>query len=158
MRPSGPPRLSRAVLLIVWLQECVQWPAGPAQLGRWRHHADPYRREHGETTEADVPMTTRATTFGKRAAMTRRRGAVAVLVGVASLALAPQSVPRWPTAGWPASTLESEGLKPGAFEALDRDAATGAFGNLDRLFVTRHGRVVFDRRYPRDYREISRGR
>jgi hypothetical protein len=85
-------------------------------------------------------------------------GAIAVLLGVASLALAPQPARSWPTARWPVSTPESEGMKPDTFAALDRDATAGAFGNLDRLFVTRHGRVVFDRRYRHDYREISRGR
>ena len=43
-------------------------------------------------------------------------------------------------------------------DTIDRDIRDGAFGNVDRLFVTRKGVVVTDRRYERDYHAASRGR
>lgn len=64
----------------------------------------------------------------------------------------------WPTNGWATATLESQGLEREPFRALDRDIRAGVYGDVDRLFVTRNGLAVFDRTYPRDYREISRGR
>jgi len=45
-----------------------------------------------------------------------------------------------------------------SLEAIDRDARAGAYGNIDRLLVIRKGTSVIDARYPRDYRDISRGR
>ena len=80
-----------------------------------------------------------------------------LLVAGAALAAAPQPARPWPTAGWTTATLEAEGMRPALLLALDRDAASGVFGHVDRLLVVRHGRLVFDRRYPRDYGAISRG-
>jgi CubicO group peptidase (beta-lactamase class C family) len=64
----------------------------------------------------------------------------------------------WPTGGWAQATPQSQGLSPEAFEAIDRDVTAGVYGNVDAIAVVRNGRLVFDRRYARDYREISRGR
>jgi CubicO group peptidase (beta-lactamase class C family) len=47
---------------------------------------------------------------------------------------------------------------PGSLDAIDRDARAGVYGNVDRLLVIRKGATVIDARYPRDYRDISRGR
>jgi hypothetical protein len=46
----------------------------------------------------------------------------------------------------------------GALDTIDRDVRAGVYGNVDRLLVIRKGAIVIDARYPRDYREISRGR
>jgi len=64
----------------------------------------------------------------------------------------------WPTRGWPSATPASQGLSPEALDALDRQIRDGVYGYVDRIFVTGHGRAVYDQQYPRDYREISRGR
>ena len=69
-----------------------------------------------------------------------------------------QSAVVWPGEAWPPATPESQGLAGATLAALDREIQDGAFGNIDRLLVIRNGRAVFDRRYARDYREISRGR
>lgn len=82
--------------------------------------------------------------------------AIAFLV-VASLAAATQPPVTWPAASWPAATPESQGLTSVAFDALDRDIATGVYGNIDRLLVIRNGRAVLNKRYERNYREISSG-
>ena len=66
--------------------------------------------------------------------------------------------PGWPGERWPTATLEAERLDPAPFASLDGEIRGGAFGHVDQLLVIRHGRAVFDRRYARDYRDISRGR
>lgn len=63
----------------------------------------------------------------------------------------------WPTKGWAVATPASQGLSGAALDAIDRAARDGAYGNIDAILVTRHGRLVADYRYERDYREISRG-
>jgi CubicO group peptidase (beta-lactamase class C family) len=35
---------------------------------------------------------------------------------------------------------------------------SGTYGNTDRLAVVRNGKLVLDERFPRDYREVSRGK
>ncbi|HYN09058.1 MAG TPA: serine hydrolase [Vicinamibacterales bacterium] len=83
--------------------------------------------------------------------------ALAVAQPTAQQAPAPASPARWPTAGWPSATPESQGLSAAAFAALDKEIRDGVYGNVDRLFVVRRGQAIVNQRYPRDYREISRG-
>lgn len=66
--------------------------------------------------------------------------------------------PPWPTNGWASSNPTAEGLSERALGDLDRRIRNGDFGYIDRLVVTRHGRLVLNERYDNDYREISRGR
>src|SRR5688572_16056203 len=63
-----------------------------------------------------------------------------------------------PANGWAASSIESEGLDPAPLRDLVARAQSGTFGNTDRLVVIRNGKLVLDERFPRDYREISRGK
>jgi beta-lactamase family protein len=63
----------------------------------------------------------------------------------------------WPAASWTTATPESQGLSSATMAALDKDIQDGAYGNVDRVFVVRRGHAVFDRRYTRDYKTISRG-
>jgi CubicO group peptidase (beta-lactamase class C family) len=77
-------------------------------------------------------------------------------VVLAAVLVQPDSPP-WPGAAWPAATPESQGLPTEPFDALDRAIAAGTYGNIDRMLVIRNGRRVVDKRYSRDYREISRG-
>jgi CubicO group peptidase (beta-lactamase class C family) len=84
---------------------------------------------------------------------------IAMLVAAISLAASSQpSRVVWPAAGWATATPESQGLSSATFTALDRDIAAGVYGHIDRMLVIRHGRLVVDARYARNYREISRGR
>jgi hypothetical protein len=59
---------------------------------------------------------------------------------------------------WPRSTVEAQGLAAAPLEQLVARARAGEFGNVDRLVVVRHGFLVLDERFDRDYRTISRGR
>jgi hypothetical protein len=53
----------------------------------------------------------------------------------------------WPTDGWRISTPAAEGLDAAPLDRLAKDVDAGTFGHVDRVFVARHGRVVFDRRW-----------
>ena len=59
---------------------------------------------------------------------------------------------------WPVSTPEAQGLDAGPLRALAARIRAGEFGNVDRLVVVRNGALVWNDRYERDYRTISRGR
>ena len=66
--------------------------------------------------------------------------------------------PVWPGLTWAVSSPKAEGLADEPLSALEHRIRDGDFGYVDRLVVTRHGRLVVDARYGHDYREISRGR
>jgi hypothetical protein len=72
--------------------------------------------------------------------------------------LSAQQAPSWPGATWQTSTPAAERMAAAPLDSLHARASRGAYGLVDHLFVTRHGRVVMDHRYPHDYREISRGK
>jgi CubicO group peptidase (beta-lactamase class C family) len=64
----------------------------------------------------------------------------------------------WPTAGWTNAAPASQGLDAQRLADLDRDIKADVYGQIDHLLVVRNGYLLFDQRYPRDYRTISRGR
>ena len=82
---------------------------------------------------------------------------IAIVLAIATL-VAGQQAQRWPTKGWAKGTPQSQGLSAEAFDELDRGIAAGTYGNIDWMVVARGGTLVVDKRYARDYREISRGR
>jgi len=55
---------------------------------------------------------------------------------------------------WPTSTPSKVGLNPTVLDSLDAEIRAGKYGNIDRMVVIRRGRVVTDKRYPRDYDRI----
>jgi CubicO group peptidase (beta-lactamase class C family) len=65
--------------------------------------------------------------------------------------------PEYPGAAWSRSTPAAEGLDPAPLDRLVREAASGAAVNVDRLFIVRHGRVVLDTAFARDYRDLAEG-
>jgi CubicO group peptidase (beta-lactamase class C family) len=68
-----------------------------------------------------------------------------------ALALALQALPGVAAADWPKSDPAAEGVDAATLVALDAEMAAGKHGNIDGLLVIRHGKVVFERRYARDY-------
>jgi CubicO group peptidase (beta-lactamase class C family) len=83
----------------------------------------------------------------------------AVLIAIGALTqLVAQPPPVWPGTKWAQASPESQGMSGAALAELDRQISEGAYGNVDRVLVIRRGHAVFDRRYSRDYREISRGK
>ncbi len=61
----------------------------------------------------------------------------------------------WPGAEWPISTPEAEGIDPDAIAALVGDIAAGRYGLVDHFLLIRHGNVVADHRFERDYVPIA---
>ena len=61
-----------------------------------------------------------------------------------SLAQASEQASVWPTAGWPTSTPEAQGMSPSALADL---VEFGAANAIDSVLVVRHGRVVLDAYY-----------
>jgi len=81
----------------------------------------------------------------------RRCNFVLVILGVSILvcgasAQGPES--------WPISTPQAVGLDPKVLAELDADIAAGKYGYVDSMLVIRNGRLVYDRSYPHDYRQI----
>src|SRR5262245_48064928 len=56
-----------------------------------------------------------------------------------------------PARDWKRSTPEAEHMDARVLESLDREFAEGRHGFVDSMFVARHGRLVFERRYDHDY-------
>lgn len=61
---------------------------------------------------------------------------------------------RRPSTDWPTATPASSGLDAKALATLDADIESGKYGNVDSLTIIRHGKLVFDKSYPRDYSAV----
>jgi CubicO group peptidase (beta-lactamase class C family) len=68
---------------------------------------------------------------------------------------APATQAPWPTESWSLSMPEAQGMDAGPLEALDHKIGQGEFGYVDSMLVIRHGYVVYDKAYPRDYNAIA---
>ncbi len=55
---------------------------------------------------------------------------------------------------WPLTSADSAALDSQALYALDADFKTGVIPLVDRLLVTRCGKIAFDRRYEHDYGSV----
>ena len=55
---------------------------------------------------------------------------------------------------WPNASAKSVGLNEKALAAFDADIAAGKFGYIDSMTIIRHGKLVFEKRYPHDYDKI----
>jgi len=84
------------------------------------------------------------------------RPAFLLLLLAAACGGGPRVAP-WPTDGWATAAAESVGLDPAPLRVFHAEVAAGRYGLVDRLLVVRRGFVVLDERYPRAYRDISRG-
>lgn len=62
----------------------------------------------------------------------------------------------WPTAGWQTATPAEQGLDGARLEAFSTELAGERHGYIDGMLVVRHGKVVFQREYHRDYEEPFR--
>lgn len=55
---------------------------------------------------------------------------------------------------WPVATPAQVGLNVAVLDSIDREIKAGTYGYVDRLLVIRHGKLAWDRSYPRDYDAI----
>ena len=60
----------------------------------------------------------------------------------------------YPAKEWTVSTPQAENIIPDSLAAIDRDITTGKYGYVDALFVTRNGKVIYDKEYKHDYAKI----
>jgi CubicO group peptidase (beta-lactamase class C family) len=60
----------------------------------------------------------------------------------------------WPTKKWPTAMPTDVGLNFAALAEFDADIAKGKYTHVDTVTVIRHGKIAFDRSYPRDYAKI----
>jgi hypothetical protein len=77
-----------------------------------------------------------------------------LVVLLAAAATSTSTAQSWPTKGWPTATPQAVGLNAKVLDSLDAEIASGRYGNVDRMLVIRHGRVAFDRKYPRNYDSV----
>ncbi len=61
---------------------------------------------------------------------------------------------RWPDKIWQVSTPHSEGMNGDLLKAFDNEISNGNFGNVDEIFVTRHGAVVYQKKFKNDYDKL----
>jgi len=96
---------------------------------------------------------------------TRKIGSLAtVTIALAIAGLMGCRVPReatdamlvtWPGVDWPVSTPEAEGIDRTAIDSLVADIEAGRYGLVDHFLLIRHGRVVADHHFERDYESMS---
>jgi len=55
---------------------------------------------------------------------------------------------------WPTATPAAVGLNAAVFDSIDAEIRDGKYGNIDRLVVIRHGKLVVDQSYARDYERL----
>ena len=55
---------------------------------------------------------------------------------------------------WRDASPKSVGIDEKALAAFDAEIASGKFGNVDSFTIVRQGKLVFDKRYERDYNKI----
>lgn len=58
---------------------------------------------------------------------------------------------------WPVSSPAEQSLDPRPFEALDAEVRAGRYGYIDHIMILRHGHVVMNEHYERDYVAASAG-
>jgi len=88
-----------------------------------------------------------------------RRGALlatagvttALLLTVASAGVAQRASTN---AAWPTASPRAVGLEVAVLDSLDAEIRTGQYGNVDRMVVVRHGKLVYDKSYAHDYDAI----
>jgi CubicO group peptidase (beta-lactamase class C family) len=63
---------------------------------------------------------------------------------------------QWPSKDWTVATPQSQAMQADSLRAFDDALATGKYGYIDGIFVTRHGKLVYQKTYKHDYGTIYR--
>jgi CubicO group peptidase (beta-lactamase class C family) len=75
-----------------------------------------------------------------------------------SLSIFAAAPPEWPTRDWTTSTPQAEQVDAAVLDELHQAISSGKHGNVDSMLVIRHGRIVFEKTYARDYQRLFSGR
>ncbi len=60
----------------------------------------------------------------------------------------------WPLKEWPVSTPALQKMNANVLQAFDIEIADGKFGNVDEMLVTRHGSIVYQKKYQHGYDKL----
>jgi len=60
----------------------------------------------------------------------------------------------WPLRDWPVATPQSMSMNADSLQAFDNDIASGKYGNIDKVIITRHGKLLYQKSYNHDYDKI----
>ena len=60
----------------------------------------------------------------------------------------------WPLRDWPVATPQSESMNADSLRAFDEDIVRGKYGYVDKVVITRHGKLLFEKSYAHDYDKI----
>jgi len=63
--------------------------------------------------------------------------------------------PGWPGETWPVSTPAAENVNGAVLDSIDAEIRAGEFGRIDHFLVIRHGKLIYDRHYERDYAALA---
>ena len=61
---------------------------------------------------------------------------------------------QWPLKEWPVSTPQSQSMNADSLQSFDDAIASGKYGNVDGMMITRNGKLVYQKRYIHDYDKI----
>ncbi len=60
----------------------------------------------------------------------------------------------WPLRDWPIATPQSMSMSADSLDALGNDIANGKYGNIDKVVITRNGKLLYQKSYAHDYDKI----
>lgn len=61
---------------------------------------------------------------------------------------------QWPLKEWPVATLQSQSMNADSLKLLDKLIASGKYGYVDGMIVTRNGKLIYEKKYAHDYDKI----
>jgi len=61
---------------------------------------------------------------------------------------------QWPLKEWPVATPQSQSMNVDSLKAFDDAIASGKYGYIDGMVITRHGKLVYEKTYKHDYYKI----
>ncbi len=61
---------------------------------------------------------------------------------------------QWPVKEWPVATPQSQLMNADSLKAFDDAIASGKYGYIDGMVITRHGKLVYQKNYTHDYDKI----
>ena len=60
----------------------------------------------------------------------------------------------WPLRDWPVATPQSGSMNADSLQAFDDDITSGKYGNIDKMIITRNGKLLYQKSYTHDYDKI----
>ncbi len=77
-----------------------------------------------------------------------------ILFAFIIIALQTNAQEQWPTKEWPVATPKSQSMNADSLKKIDDLISSGANGNIDAMFITRNGKLIYKKTYTRDYYKI----